>query len=41
MRVPGVATLVIEHPRVPDPLPLAGALAWLVLGNSIGAFTLM
>ena len=37
----GVATLVIEHPRVSDPLPLAGALAWLVLVNSIGAFTLM
>lgn len=37
----GVATLAIEHPQVSDPLPLAGALAWLVLVNSIGTFTLM
>jgi drug/metabolite transporter (DMT)-like permease len=37
----GVATLAIEHPRISHPLPLAGALAWLVLVNSIGAFTLM
>jgi drug/metabolite transporter (DMT)-like permease len=37
----GVATLLVEHPRVSDPLPFAGALAWLVLVNSIGTFTLM
>jgi drug/metabolite transporter (DMT)-like permease len=37
----GVATLAIEHPRVSHPLPLAGALAWLVVVNSIGTFTLM
>jgi drug/metabolite transporter (DMT)-like permease len=37
----GVATLAIEHPQVSHPLPLAGALAWLVLVNSIGTFTLM
>jgi drug/metabolite transporter (DMT)-like permease len=37
----GVATLAIEHPQVSRPLPLAGALAWLVLVNSIGTFTLM
>ena len=37
----GVATLAIEHPQVSRPLPLAGALAWLVLVNSIGVFTLM
>jgi drug/metabolite transporter (DMT)-like permease len=37
----GVATLAIEHPHVSRPLPLAGALAWLVLVNSIGTFTLM
>ncbi len=37
----GVATLAIEHLRVSHPLPLAGALAWLVLVNSIGTFTLM
>jgi drug/metabolite transporter (DMT)-like permease len=36
-----VATLAIEHPRVSHPLPLAGALAWLVVVNSIGTFTLM
>jgi drug/metabolite transporter (DMT)-like permease len=40
-RVLGVATLAIEHPHVSRPLPLAGALAWLVLVNSIGTFTLM
>jgi drug/metabolite transporter (DMT)-like permease len=37
----GVATLAIEHSQVSRPLPLAGALAWLVLVNSIGTFTLM
>jgi drug/metabolite transporter (DMT)-like permease len=37
----GVATLAIEHPHLSRPLPLAGALAWLVLVNSIGTFTLM
>jgi drug/metabolite transporter (DMT)-like permease len=37
----GVATLAIEHLRVSHPLPLAGALAWLVVVNSIGTFTLM
>ncbi len=41
MPVLGAATLAIEHPRVSAPLPLAGALAWLVLVNSIGTFTLM
>jgi drug/metabolite transporter (DMT)-like permease len=37
----GVATLAIEHLQVSRPLPLAGSLAWLVLVNSIGTFTLM
>jgi len=37
----GALTLAVEHPAVSHPLPFAGALAWLVLVNSIGAFTLM
>jgi drug/metabolite transporter (DMT)-like permease len=37
----GALTLAVEHPEVTHPLPLAAALAWLVVVNSIGAFTLM
>jgi drug/metabolite transporter (DMT)-like permease len=36
-----VMTLLIEHPQVTDPLPFAGAMAWLVLVNSIGTFMLL
>jgi drug/metabolite transporter (DMT)-like permease len=36
-----VLTLAIEHPRITDPLPFAGAMAWLVLVNSIGTFMLL
>jgi len=35
------ATLAVEHPALSRPLPLAGALAWLIVVNSIGAFLLM
>ena len=36
-----VLTLAVEHPRITDPLPFAGAMAWLVVVNSIGTFMLL
>lgn len=37
----GLATLLLETPRVTDPAAFAGAVGWLVLVNSIGAFLLL
>jgi uncharacterized membrane protein len=34
-------TVAVEHPRITDPLPFAGAMAWLVVVNSIGTFMLL
>lgn len=37
----GLATLLLETPRVTDPAAFAGAVGWLALVNSVGAFLLL